>query len=60
MQVFFTTKLSLLQLRYDDGREDKDWGREEEPGPSSLNNSLGGDRIGSGKGKFELGVATTK
>ena len=55
-----TTQLSLLQLSHDDGRDDKDWGREEEPGPSSLNNGLGGDRIGNGKGKFALGIATTK
>ena len=54
VQAFSTTQLSLLQLRHDDGRDDKDWGREEEPGPSSLNNGLGGDRIGNGKGKFEL------
>jgi len=55
-----TTQLSLLQLSHDDGRDDKDWGREEEPGPSSLNNGLGGDRIGNGNGKFALGIATTK
>ena len=60
MQAFSTTQLSLLQLSHDDGRDDKDWGREEEPGPSSLNNSLGEDRIGNGKGTFELGIATTK
>ena len=54
VQAFSTTQLSLLQLRHDDGRDDKDWGREEEAGPSSLNNGLGGDRIGNGKGKFEL------
>ena len=40
VQAFSTTQLSLLQLRHDDGRDDKDWGREEEPGPSSLNNGL--------------------
>ena len=60
VQAFSTTQLSLLQLSHDDGRDDKDWGREEEPGPSSLNNGLGGDRIGNGKGKFELGIAMRK
>ena len=32
MQAFSTTQLSLLQLSHDDGRDDKDWGREEEVG----------------------------
>ena len=50
VQAFSTTQLSLLQLSHDDGRDDKDWGWEEEPGPSSLNNGLGGDRIENGKG----------
>ena len=43
---------SLLQLSHDDGRDDEDWGREEEPSPSSLNNGLGGDRIGNGNATF--------
>ena len=40
---------SLLQLSHDDGREDENGGREEEPRPSSLNNGLKGNReIGNG------------